>query len=273
MLLLIGPSIAEVAVVCTRRPLLAVLIALGCPTSYLGRVFRHVDLREILDHADRSIVGTTLARHLADRVQIPTPGLDPGNIACVDTGVVVKIHCHTVLSRAMDLAMYGLALLAIANGVHISIYTDFRTISGWRCGALFMPMVWFLMSVVEHGWGMIAVRVLLWSHREHSGTRRKKNIPDTVAGPIDPDVSTAHVGVLNTLSPSQATPDSYPKSSITQRLQSQLRSFISSDLYTCLPPAMCGVYALVRVLLLNCASECASAHDLWHLRAFQPGLH
>lgn len=46
VLIFFGLSIAEVAVVSTRRPLLTTLIALGCPPSYIARVFSPVDLRE-----------------------------------------------------------------------------------------------------------------------------------------------------------------------------------------------------------------------------------
>jgi hypothetical protein len=152
VLLLIGPSIAEVAVISTRRPLLAVLVALGCPTSYLGRVFRRVDVREPLDFEDRSVVGTKLGEYLIGRNSANVQSVDASNTTDTPSR-------HQAMGYFVDLAMYALALLAIANGVQISIYTDLRTISGWRCGALFMPMVWFLMSVVEHGWGMMAARV------------------------------------------------------------------------------------------------------------------
>jgi hypothetical protein len=192
VLLLIGPSIAEVAAISTRRPLLAVLVALGCPTSYLGRVFRRVDIREPLEPIDRSIIGTKLGKYLTDGKS--------GNAGVVDASNTIKRHSHPFVGYVADLAMYVLALLAVANGVQISIYTDLRTISGWRCGALFMPMVWFLMSVVEHGWGMIAAQIQ--SRRVHTGT-----------GP-------------------QSTPQSNSKLSATRWLFSWPRSLLVSDLYT-----------------------------------------
>jgi hypothetical protein len=166
VMLLIGPSIAEVAVISTRRPLSAVLVALGCPTTYLGRVFRRVDVREPLDFKDRSVVGTKLGKYLTKKYS--------GSAAASDTSDTTQTPKHQAIGHAVDLAMYAIAFLAIANGVQISVYTDLRTISGWRCGALFMPMVWFLMSVVERGWGMIAARVQSWSARNlasaHTGT-------------------------------------------------------------------------------------------------------
>lgn len=203
VLLLIGPSIAEVAAVSTRRPLLAVLVALGCPTSYLGRVFRRVDVREPLGLTDRSIIGNKLGEVLT--------GGNSGKAAAVGAGDTTTRQNHRVMGHLVDLAMYALALMAIANGVQISIYTDLRTISGWRCGALFMPMVWFLMSIVEHGWGMIAARLQIWSVRQSAGARtgtRPRSSPQPISKLSGPE---------------------WPLS--------WLRSLLASDLYTQLPDA------------------------------------
>ncbi|GAB7324086.1 hypothetical protein MBLNU13_g07474t1 [Cladosporium sp. NU13] len=220
VLLLIGPSIAEVAAISTRRPLLAVLIALGCPTSYLGRVFRRVDIREPLMLTDRSIIGTTLGGYLTKRYS--------GNATVVDASGMAK-RCHRqVTIHVVDLAMYALALLAISNGMQISIYTDLRTISGWRCGALFMPMVWFLMGIVEHGWGMIAARVQRWPDRQLTGA--------TEAEPVNAHTSTSpsgsHVSVPNLDSQSQTAPQPHIKLCDTQKPLSWLQSLLASNLYT-----------------------------------------
>lgn len=219
VLLLIGPSIAEVAAISTRRPLLAVLIALGCPTSYLVRVFRRVDIREPLMPTDRSIIGTTLGEYLTKRTS--------GSATLVDANGMTK-RCHRqVTVHIVDIAMYALALLAIANGVQISIYTDLRTISGWRCGALFMPMVWFLMSVVEHGWGMIAVRVHRWPDRQNAGACTG---PEPVNAHTSP--SGSNVSVPNLDSQSRAALQSHLKLCDTQQYLSWIRSLLVSDLYT-----------------------------------------
>jgi hypothetical protein len=122
--------------------------------------------------------------------------------------------------------MYALALLAIANGVQISIYTDLRTISGWRCGALFMPMVWFLLSIVEHGWGMIAARVQKWPDRQNAGAIETE--------PINAHTSPSgsHVSVPHLDSQSQTAPHLFAKLPDTQYPLSWLRSLLVSDLYT-----------------------------------------
>lgn len=176
---------------------MAGLVALGCPTTYLGRVFRRVDNREPLDFKDRSVVGTKLGKYLTKKYS--------GNAAASDTSDTTQTQKHQAIGHAVDLAMYAIAFLAIAKGVQISVYTDLRTISGWRCGALFMPMVWFLMSVVEHGWGMIAARVQSWSARE---------------------LASAHTGMEP-----QSTPQSNSRLCNMRLLPSRLRSLFRSDLY------------------------------------------
>jgi len=209
VLLLIGPSIAEVAVISTRRPLLAILVALGCPTSYLGRVFHRVDIHEPLKLTDRSIIGTRLGKYLI--------GGYSGSATAVDAGGSTKTRNPQVMGYVVDIAMYALALLAVANGVQISIYTDLRTISGWRCGALFMPMVWFLMSVVEHGWGMIAAIIQSWTVRQRDGAR-------TGTRP-------------------QPVPQLNSKLSDTRCRLPRLRSMLASDLYTQLLRAKSGPWS------------------------------
>lgn len=223
VLILIGPSIAEVAVISTRRPLLAVLVALGCPTTYLVRVFRRVDIREPLDPTDRSVLGNTLGNYLASG--------DFGNTTSVIGSTAAKGRHHRVLSRTVDLGTYALALAAIANGVQISIYTDLRTISGWRCGALFMPMVWFLMSVVEHGWGMIAARVQTWPARKSVGSLTGKGNTSQDTDPNNPDTCIPHAG-----SSSRTAPQSGLRYSVTRRPQSFLRSLRYPTCTLAFPP-------------------------------------
>lgn len=218
VLLLISPRIAEVAVVSTRRPLLAVLIALGCPTSYLVRVFRRVDIGEPLMPTDRSIIGTMLGEYLTKRYSVNATAVG-------DSGIIKRCH-RRVTVHVVDLAMYALALLAIANGVQISIYTDLRTISGWRCGALFMPMVWFLLSIVEHGWGMIAARVQRWPDRQNAGAIGTEPVNARTSP------SGSHISVPNLDSQSQTTPQSHIKLCDTQQPFPWLRSLLVSDLYT-----------------------------------------
>lgn len=153
VLLLMGSSIAEVAIVSTRRPLLAILIALSCPNSYIVRPFGPVDLREPLRRSETSDREISFGRCLNEPNTSHDSGSEPAN---------GRRKQYRRVRYLWQVGMYVLALAAIGNGADISIYTDLRTISGRRCGALFMPLVWFLKGIVEHGWGMIAARTQLW---------------------------------------------------------------------------------------------------------------
>lgn len=233
VLLLMGPSVAEVAVISTRRPLLAVLIALGCPTSYLGSLFRRVDPREVLKDADRSFVGTRLADVLVDLDKAPCSALNAMDVTRPDSHMIAMRRGHGVAKRSINVSVYLVALAAIANGVEISVYTDLRTISGWRCGALLMPMVWFLMGVIEQTWAMIAVRCQLWLVHRGSASNTKAFV-GTEANPTHPDTGPSPA----TLPPSRAGSQIYAmESAKAQWTQSRLHRLIDSDLYTRLPTA------------------------------------
>lgn len=176
--MLIGPSIAEVAALSTRRPLLAVLVTLGCPTTHVARVFAGLDVRSPLDK-QRSMIGTKWAEFVTGAQEVTnaeTEGILRGMSRLVRPVWATGAHL--------------LVLAAIANGVHASVYTELRTISGWRCGALFMPFVWFTMGVVEHGWGMIATRIQLWSPPGGKCLYANSTHTRTGAGPVSDE--TAH---------------------------------------------------------------------------------
>jgi hypothetical protein len=228
VLLMFGPSIVEVAVISTRRPLLALLIALGCPTSDLGKMFRRADIREPLNTADRSLFETRLGSYF--------------------TSETTESRHDQAKGHAVDLAMYALVLLAIANGVKISVYTDLRTISGWRCGAVFMPMLWFLLSIVEHGWGMIAARVQLWPVRPRAVTQTKTE-PANLRG--------AHFGFTHLVSQPQETPQANLRLCNTLWPPVRLASLIVSDLYVQLPKTQPTVWS---ECIFWVAQACAFVH-------------
>lgn len=136
-----GPSIAEVAIVLIRRPLLAILIALGWPTSYLVRVFSPVDLREPLRRPESSDTEVSLGRCLTEPNTSHDPGPEPAN---------GQRKQYRRVRYLWQVGMYVLELAAIGNGADISIYTDLRTISGGRCGVSSCPwsgFAWALSSM------------------------------------------------------------------------------------------------------------------------------
>ena len=122
-LVFVGPTIAEITALSTYRPLLAVLLALGSPAINVSRIFSRIDVCEPFL-----------------RQKSKTSRLWSGWLARHDLFFRVLWRCLS----------YASALAALVINVRNSVYTDYRTISGWRCGALFMPFVWSLLAVVVH---------------------------------------------------------------------------------------------------------------------------
>ena len=54
------------------------------------------------------------------------------------------------------IAPYVLALGAIANNVTTSLYLDLRAVVAFRCGAIYMPLVWGLLGVFPALFAMVA---------------------------------------------------------------------------------------------------------------------
>lgn len=131
-LVFLGPTLAEVAALSTYMPFLAILLALGSPAVHVNRVFHHVDVQE------------PFARPMSRTSRLWSVWLARQNV---------------FLRSSFRGLSYLVAFAAIANNVWTSIYLDFRTVSGWRCGTLFMPLIWGQFAVVVHAWGMFAVRV------------------------------------------------------------------------------------------------------------------
>lgn len=132
--MLVGPSVAEVAALSTYRPLLAILLALGSPATYVTTLFQQVDVREPFDRPT-----TRLLNRWSNWVYEQNTGI-----------------------RASLQAFYHIiAVLAIANNIQNSVLLDLRTICGWRCGVLSLPLGWSLSGILVHVPGMIAIRITL----------------------------------------------------------------------------------------------------------------
>jgi hypothetical protein len=128
LIAVLAPSIAEIAVLSTWSPPLALLIALGTPA-----------------------------------VRISPAAAVSGVIN--ETSSLVMQHLQTWLARGrrrrlvLRVFLGAAAVATVANAVETSVRVDLRTASGWRCNQLFMPLVWSELSIVAFGMGMIAIRL------------------------------------------------------------------------------------------------------------------
>lgn len=127
-----GPTLAETAVLSTYRPLLTVLLTLGSPAVNVRRLFGRINVHE--PHTRQTSACLTLW-----------------------SGWVRK---RTGVYRALlDAITYLITLAVIANTIRTSVYLDYRTICGWRCGVLFLPVAWGLSAFLVHIWAMIAIHM------------------------------------------------------------------------------------------------------------------
>lgn len=142
---LVGPTIAEVSILSTYRPLLAFLLAIGSPAINITRTFRRINVHEPF-HKPTSPMSKAWSSWLASR--------------SARVRILVKA------------ATYAVALAAVAINIRNSIDLDMRTISGWRCGALHMPLVWSTFGAVVHFWGIVATRLRVWRRPSPSESLR-----------------------------------------------------------------------------------------------------
>lgn len=161
ILVYLGPTIPEMAALSTYRPLLAILLSIGSPAINIGRVIRHIVIKEPFKRVTSKSSyawSTWLARQ------------------------------NVVLRGSLRGLNYVAAVAAIGSNTWNSVYLDLRTISGWRCAALLMPFVWSILAVVVHGCGMAAIRVQspegfrpsIWSGIESTSFRTAKEGNDCV---------------------------------------------------------------------------------------------
>ncbi|KAF1989772.1 hypothetical protein K402DRAFT_390748 [Aulographum hederae CBS 113979] len=118
-----GPTVAEMALLSTYRPLLAFLLAVGEPAVNVLRAFEGADVRAPFKKP-RSAFSRAWTEWLSNQ------------------SASVRALFGTVT--------YVVALAAIANNIRNSVVTDMRTIAGWRCATLFLPLAWSLLAAGVH---------------------------------------------------------------------------------------------------------------------------
>lgn len=161
ILIFAGPSLGDIAVLSTYRPGLAAFLALGFPAMSLSSLFSTIDVDYILR---RPVTRTGRAYH----------------------GWLSKQS--RLVKSAMSWLLYAVAAGAIVNNGYTSIYTDLRTVSGWRCGAVYMPLSWSLSGVIPAGVAMIAIRTRRAGTTTMTNILSLRDVPgwilsDTVDGP------------------------------------------------------------------------------------------
>ncbi|KAF2651443.1 hypothetical protein K491DRAFT_696432 [Lophiostoma macrostomum CBS 122681] len=116
MIALLGPSVTELSLLSTRSPLLAVLLALASPGVNLTHLFRGPHLQE------SRVIGASTSATMRE-----------------------FYFWYNQRSRVFKLSLRAVESLVvgvmIANTITVSIDLDLCTVSGWRCGQMYMPLM------------------------------------------------------------------------------------------------------------------------------------
>lgn len=109
---MLGPSLVQLAILSTRRPVLSFLLSVGSSEFYLDGLFRIESTQELLSMAK--------GERLFPRIRGPKAIL-------------------------ISVAEYVLAGLAVANVVHNSYRLGNKTVVSFVCNTWYFPLVWTLM--------------------------------------------------------------------------------------------------------------------------------
>lgn len=129
-----GPSVAEISVLSAKSPLLAVLLGIASPAVNQLQLFsQSVTSKDVLDSKTTSAVARTW--YAWWRTQSS------------NTKTLYRIF------------QYIIVVLLIANSIYTGIYLDLRTVLSFNCGLAFMPLLWSLLSVVVHSFGILSMYI------------------------------------------------------------------------------------------------------------------
>lgn len=142
ILSLVGSNVAELAVVGWRRPWLTMLLALGAPALQMQSFFTVLEATPIL--APRGVLE-------GERRSSVMAGYREWLNKCRRGGLGGQ-----VMASLCAIAPYILALASIANNITTSLYLDLRSVVGFRCGAVYMPLAWGLLGIFPALFAMLA---------------------------------------------------------------------------------------------------------------------
>ncbi|KAF2689802.1 hypothetical protein K458DRAFT_427891 [Lentithecium fluviatile CBS 122367] len=133
ILALIGPSVMDLSLLSARLPILAILLALASPAVNSLYCFRGAESSEEISRASTSAIARDWHHWTKNR--------------------------SPLAKTAIRLAEYMIVGGLLVNTIQVSIDLDLRSVSGWRCGQMHMPLMWCLLSLAVHAMGILAVHL------------------------------------------------------------------------------------------------------------------
>ena len=128
ILSVLGPSVAEIALLSMHRPILSALLSLGAPAIFPGRFLVWED---------------------------PLRANEP------QTGAFIVSRFSPAVAIAIAAAQYVIVLGAVAVMVHTAFTMGIRAVLVWYCDASYWPLLWVVLSLVIHIIAVVSLRLAM----------------------------------------------------------------------------------------------------------------
>ncbi|KAF1952895.1 hypothetical protein CC80DRAFT_571289 [Byssothecium circinans] len=112
----LGPTIAEIALLSSRRPLLSLLLSMGAPVTYPSRFLQFENPVDLLRRPERP-------------------------------GILKMARQPLRFAMAISVFQYVFAMLAIINLIATSVELGRKTVVSWRCSASWLPLMWAITPI------------------------------------------------------------------------------------------------------------------------------
>ena len=116
-----SPSVGEISMLSSSRPILSFMLTIGCPAVYIQRSLEYDDPIEILKN--------------------PTQALFRQN----------RVDSVTRSHICISLFEYLVVLVSIINVLTVDGQLGFQTISVWKAGAPYLVYLWSIFALIPHG--------------------------------------------------------------------------------------------------------------------------
>jgi hypothetical protein len=148
----VGPAIAEVALLSSRRPILSLLLCLGSPAAFPARFLAFEDPIKLLSPERPSILNHS---HFPVRFAIVTSFLQ-----------------------------YVFAIAAILNLITTSLELGLKTVLSWRCSVSWLPVIWAITPIACHAPAILSFVVYqrkVKSHAQDNSSRKTLSFTNTLS--------------------------------------------------------------------------------------------
>ncbi|RDW60755.1 hypothetical protein BP6252_12138 [Coleophoma cylindrospora] len=129
LLATIAPSIGEISLLSSQRPLLSFFLALGGPAVFVPRFLGHPNILQSLE----------------------MPGIRPPWLQRVTSQRRYEI--------GLSILQYALAIAAIVNVFSVSYQLGIQTVIAWKCDSSYLPFLWAILPVGIHLIAALAWRI------------------------------------------------------------------------------------------------------------------